>query len=67
MEALGVRVRLVQGLGEGALYFRKRALALVDSDLRAEDRDYALDWISKKVSKRRAGTAIRQSHLTSLP
>lgn len=50
---MGVRVRLIRGLGEGSLYIRGRALALVDEDLTRRDRDDALDWIIDDLASRR--------------
>lgn len=66
LEDLGVRVRLVHGLGEGALFFRKRALALLDEDLRNEDRDDALDWIFDEVASRLVKVEPAHPHLTPL-
>lgn len=67
LETLGVRVRLVEGLGEGALYFRKRALALVDSRLTARSRDQALGWVLEQMASRRESAESARPHLTPLP
>lgn len=50
LERLGVRVRLVSGLSERALYFRKRGLALLDDGLTASDRDALLDELSRELA-----------------
>jgi hypothetical protein len=64
LEALGVRVRLVDRLTEGALYFRKRAIAILDESL---DQDYAdglLDGISDEIESDREWAVSLQASLS---
>lgn len=53
LEQLGVRVRFVPTLSEGAIYFRTFGLAVVDSDLSQNERDAILDGIGDEVRIRR--------------
>lgn len=49
LETLGVRVRFVPGLTEGAIFFQNRGLAVLDDGMSQRDRDAILDGISDEV------------------
>lgn len=59
LEALGVRVRLVRGLSEGAIYFQARALAVLDAALSQTERDAILDDISDEVLDREISELVQ--------
>lgn len=52
-EALGVRVRDVSDLWEGALYFRKRGLVLIDALMDSAGRDAVLADIADERDRDR--------------
>lgn len=63
LEALGVRVRLVDGLAEKALYFRKRALALLDAGLDQADADAVLSDLTDQLQTDQEWAAALLAHL----
>jgi hypothetical protein len=66
LEALGVRVRLVDGLAESALYFRKRALMLLDANLEQDDADAVIDELSAEIQTDREWAGSLQAQMKSL-
>lgn len=64
LESMGIRVRLVDNLAEGALYFRKRAIALLDARLDQDYADGVLDGITDEIVSDREWAGSLQASLS---